>query len=131
MEIDSKTAIALGALASDWRAAKEQEPEITAKRRKIEEEMADLLPVPEEGSKTFDVGKEKITIRQPLKREIDWEEFDALDLSDIHKNKVMKVRRDLDLIEYNTLKMSAPSEFEKIQGVITTKPMKISFSIKD
>jgi hypothetical protein len=64
------------ALARDWLEAKRAENAANAARIKIEEQLAEALDVPDEGSKTHKIEGFKITLNQPVARKLDaviWE----------------------------------------------------------
>ncbi len=64
------------ALARDWLEAKRAENAANAARIKIEEQLAQALDVPDEGSKTHKIEGFKITLNQPVARKLDaviWE----------------------------------------------------------
>ena len=59
------------ALCRDWLDAKRQENAANKRRIEVEEQMAQALDVPDEGSKTHKLEGFKVTVTQPVERKLD------------------------------------------------------------
>lgn len=119
------------ALARDWLDAKRAENAATATRIKIEEELAQALDVPEEGSKTHKIDGFKVTLTQPVTRKLDavaWEKVRQNISDDLAP---VKIKLEADAAGCKWLASNEPKLWRKIAAAFETKPGKIGVKVEE
>jgi len=119
----------LSQLASDLVIAKSTEAKAKAKRIEIEETIAAKLKAPEDGSKSFEAGEYKVTIKNGLLYSCNVEDLDALDIEPALRP--IKTERKFDPKGYKWLKENDSATFAKVAEVVTVKPAKVSVTVKE
>ncbi len=119
------------ALARDWLEAKRAENAANAARIKIEEQLAEAMEVPDEGSKTHKIDGFKITVTQPVARKLDaaaWEKVKHHVSPDMAP---IKVKIEPDATGCKWLAANDPKTWRKIAAAFETKPGKIGFKVEE
>jgi len=118
------------ALCRDWLDAKRQENAANKRRIEIEEQMAQALEVPDEGSKTHKLDGFKVTVTQPVTRKLD-EAAWAKVLHLVPENmRPVKVKIEADATGCKYLAQNEPAMWRKIAKAFETKPGKIGFKVE-
>lgn len=116
-------------LCADWLTAKGDEAAANRRRVEIEDQLAEALDIPAEGSKTHNLGHFKVTVTQPITRKID---------TDIWKKVLrfcpeylwpVKVKIEADALGCKYLIDNDPEIWKQIASAFETKPGKIGFKI--
>jgi len=119
------------ALARDWLEAKRAENAANAARIKIEDQLAQALDVPDEGSKTHKIDGFKITLNQPVTRKLDavaWEkvkQYVSTDLAPI------KIKLEADATGCKWLAANDAKTWRKIAAAFETKPGKVGVKVEE
>ena len=120
------------ALAAEWMAAKQAEADAVAKRRSIEDEMAEFLSLEEthDGTTTATVGQFQVKATQRLSRSVDASQIQAIAAQ--HKigyaelQNLFRWKPEINATAWKT----APSDLTAILSqAITTKASRPTFSI--
>ena len=115
----------------DWLDAKRQENAANKRRIEIEEQMAQALEVPDEGSKTHKLDGFKVTVTQPVARKLD-EAAWAKVLHLVPENmRPVKVKIEADATGCKYLAQNEPAMWRKIAKAFETKPGKIGFNVEE
>lgn len=120
----------IDALCADWLEAKSAETAANKRRIEIEEQLAQALDVPDEGSKTHKLDVHKVTLTQPVTRKLDdavWDKVKHLVPENLHPVKV-KIEADATGCKY--LASNEPKLWAKIAKAFTAKPGKIGFKVE-
>ena len=119
------------ALCRDWLDAKRQENAANKRRIEVEEQMAQALDVPDEGSKTHKLEGFKVTVTQPVERKLDeaaWAKVQHL----VPENmRPVKVKTEADATGCKYLAQNEPAMWRKIAKAFETKPGKIGFKVEE
>lgn len=115
-------------LIQDYSEAKIQEVMATEARVNIGRLLAERLGVPVEGGRTYDVCGHKVTIKQPVNRTVDWNEFGRLSADMEHPPMVMKPSLDVKGLKW--MEEHDPDNYRKLSRAITAKPGRVAVSIK-
>ena len=119
------------ALCRDWLDAKRQENAANKRRIEIEEQMAQALDVPDEGSKTHKLDGFKVTVTQPVALKLDEAAWAKL-LHLVPENmRPVKVKIEADATGCKYLAQNEPSMWRKIAKAFETKPGKIGFKVEE
>lgn len=121
--------------------AKHEENEARKKRVEIEERIAALVPGPESGQKTVDLGNGvKITVERGLNYKANLDAIsklfsdNAADLPDTLGQYPPPVKtkttRELDVTGYDWYRENVPSLFVEIAKHVEAKPKKVDVSVK-
>ena len=119
------------ALARDWLDAKRAENAANAARIKIEEQLAEALDVPDEGSKTHKIDGFKVTLTQPVTRKLDaaaWENVKQHVSPDMAP---VKVKLEADASGCKWLAANDATTWRKIAPAFETKPGKIGVKVEE
>ncbi len=119
------------ALARDWLEAKRAENAANAARIKIEEQLAQALDVPSEGSKTHKIDGFKVTLTQPVTRKLDaaaWEKVKHLITPDMYP---VKMKLEADATGCKWLAENDATAWRKISEAFETKPGKIGVKVEE
>lgn len=119
------------ALARDWLDAKRAENAASKRRIEIEEQLAQALEVPEEGSKTHKIDGFKVTLTQPVTRKLDvdaWEKVKGQISADLAP---VKVKLEADATGCKWLANNEPKLWRKIAAAFETKPGKIGVKVEE
>ena len=119
------------ALARDWLNAKRAEILANAARIKIEEQLAEALDVPDEGSKTHNIEGFKVTLTQPVARKVDakvWEKVKQYVSPDFAH---IKVKLEADAAGCKWLAANDAVTWRKIAPAFETKPGKIGVKVEE
>lgn len=120
----------IDALCADWLDAKSAETAANKRRIEIEDQLAQALDIPDEGSKTHNLDSYKVTVTQPVTRKIDesaWKSVKHLVPENLHPVKV-KVEADGTGCKY--LANNEPDMWKKIASAFTSKPGKIGVKVE-
>ena len=113
------------ALARDWLDAKYAETAATATRIKIEEQLAQALDVPDEGSNAHNIDGFKITLTQPVTRKIDSVVWDKVKQHISPEMAPVKVKLEADATGCKWLATNDAKTWRKIAPAFETKPGKV------
>lgn len=118
-------------LVEELKTAKEHETKAKQKRIDIENELADYIDMPDEGSRSYHVSDVVLKVTQNIDRKIDSEEYFSLAKSIPKKQSPIKIVRvpKLDIKAYRLLKIEQPQIYKTINKCITSMPRKLSFTI--
>lgn len=119
------------ALARDWLEAKRAENAANAARIKIEEELAQALDVPDEGSKTHKIDGFKITVTQPVSRKLDAVVWEKVKKHVSPEMAPVKVKLEADATGCKWLAANDAKTWRKIAEAFETKPGKIGFKVEE
>jgi hypothetical protein len=99
-------------------------------RVQLGNEIAARLGAPTEGSQTHEVDGYKVTVRQPVNRRVDWEQFDKLtDGWEAQQLPVIQ-KRELDAKGVRWLQDNMPEAYTQIAKAITATPGRVAVEIK-
>jgi len=119
------------ALARDWLEAKRAENAANAARIKIEDQLAQALDVPGEGSKTHKIEGFKITLTQPVARKLDavaWEKVKQHVSPDLAP---IKTKIEADATGCKWLAANDAKTWRKIASAFETKPGKVGVKVEE
>jgi hypothetical protein len=119
------------ALARDWLDAKRAEILANAARIKIEEQLAEALDVPDEGSKTHNIEGFKITLTQPVTRKLDAKIWDTVKHHIAANLAPIKVKLEADAAGCKWLAVNDQGTWRKIAPAFETKPGKIGVKVEE
>ena len=114
-------------LIERYTKAKEAETKATQARVEAGNRLAEALGAPDEGSKTHEVGRFKVTLRQPINRRVDWELFDGV----LFDHPPCRVKRELDEPGLKWIRENEPEAYAQYCRAITSKPGRVSVTIKE
>lgn len=118
-------------LVEQWQHAKKMEADAEALRVLIGNKLANTLGVPAEGSKSYDVGDFKVTVKQPINRKVDWEAFDEATKSTPGALIPVKIKRELDETGLKWIRENKPELYAEISKAVTATPGRIGIDIKE
>jgi len=117
-------------LAELWQDKKRAEDQARQERISIENEIALLIPGPEEGTSHFLAGKFDIGITRKYTRTIDAKAYDLFKSAiPAHLNPV-KMKPSLDLKALRNIEKTNPVIYGVCSKFLTVKPAKAAVSIK-
>lgn len=119
------------ALARDWLDAKRAENAATATRIKIEEQLAQALDVPDEGSKTHKIDGFKVTLTQPVTRKLDAVVWDKVKQHISPEMALVKVKLEADATGCKWLAANDARTWRKIASAFETKPGKVGVKVEE
>jgi hypothetical protein len=119
------------ALARDWLEAKRAENAANAARIKIEEQLAQALDVPDEGSKTHKIDGFKITLNQPVARKLDAVIWEKVKQHISPEMAPVKVKLEPDATGCKWLAANDAKTWRKIASAFETKPGKIGVKVEE
>jgi hypothetical protein len=119
------------ALARDWLDAKRAENAANADRIKIENQLAEALDVPSEGSKTHKIDGYKITLTQPVTRKLDLDAWTKVQQHVSPNLAPIKMKLEADAIGCKWLAENNPSVWRKIADAFETKTGKIGVKVEE
>lgn len=119
------------ALARDWLEAKRAENAANAARIKIEEELAQALDVPDEGSKTHKIDGFKVTLTQPVTRKLDAVVWDKVKQHISPEMAPVKVKLEADATGCKWLATNDAKTWRKIASAFETKPGKVGVKVEE
>lgn len=119
------------ALARDWLDAKRAENAANAARIKIEEELAQALDVPDEGSKTHKIDGFKVTLTQPVTRKLDAVVWEKVKQHISPEMAPVKVKLEADATGCKWLATNDAKTWRKIASAFETKPGKIGVKVEE
>jgi hypothetical protein len=119
------------ALARDWLEAKRAENAANAARIKIEEQLAEAMEVPDEGSKTHKIDGFKITVTQPVARKLDAAAWEKVKQHVSPEMAPIKVKIEPDATGCKWLAANDPKTWRKIAAAFETKPGKVGFKVEE
>lgn len=119
------------ALARDWLDAKRAENAANAARIKIEEELAQALDVPDEGSKTHKIDGFKITVTQPVTRKLDAVVWEKVKQHISPEMAPVKVKLEADATGCKWLATNDAKTWRKIASAFETKPGKVGVKVEE
>jgi hypothetical protein len=118
------------ALCRDWLEAKRAEAAANARRIEIEEQLAQALEVPEEGSKTHKLDGYKVTVSQPVSRKLDEAEWQKVSGKCPPDMRPVKIKIEADATGCKWLAKNEPAIWKRIASAFETKPGKIGFKVE-
>lgn len=118
-------------LASAWRAAKKAEATANEKRIAIEVELAKLIDMPDEGSKTVKGEGYKITVTQPVTRKLDADAWESVRNNIPESLWPVKVKTEADATGCKYLANNEPEMWRKVASAFEAKPGKPSFKVEE
>lgn len=119
------------ALARDWLEAKRAENAANAARIKIEEQLAEAMEIPDEGSKTHKIDGFKITVTQPVARKLDAAAWEKVKQHVSPEMAPIKVKIEPDATGCKWLAANDPKTWRKIAAAFETKPGKVGFKVEE
>jgi hypothetical protein len=119
------------ALARDWLDAKRAENAANAARIKIEEELAQALDVPDEGSKTHKIDGFKVTLTQPVTRKLDAVVWEKVKQHISPEMAPVKVKLEADTTGCKWLATNDARTWRKIASAFETKPGKVGVKVEE
>ena len=119
------------ALARDWLDAKRAENAANAARIKIEEELAQALDVPDEGSKTHKIDGFKVTLTQPVTRKLDAAVWEKVKQHISPEMAPVKVKLEADATGCKWLAANDAKTWRKIASAFETKPGKVGVKVEE
>jgi hypothetical protein len=119
------------ALARDWLEAKRAENAANAARIKIEEQLAQALDVPDEGSKTHKIEGFKITLNQPVARKLDAVIWEKVKQHISPEMAPVKVKLEPDATGCKWLAANDAKTWRKIASAFESKPGKIGVKVEE
>ena len=119
------------ALARDWLDAKRAENAANAARIKIEEQLAQALDVPDEGSKTHKIDGFKVTLTQPVTRKLDADVWEKVKQHISPEMAPVKVKLEADATGCKWLATHDAKTWRKIASAFETKPGKIGVKVEE
>ena len=119
------------ALARDWLDAKRAENAANAARIKIEEELAQALDVPDEGSKTHKIEGFKVTLTQPVTRKLDAVVWEKVKQHISPEMAPVKVKLEADATGCKWLATNDAKTWRKIAPAFETKPGKVGVKVEE
>lgn len=119
------------ALARDWLDAKRAENAANAARIKIEEQLAEALDVPDEGSKTHKIDGFKVTLTQPVARKLDYTVWETVKHHVSEDLAPIKVKFEADAAGCKWLAANDAATWRKIAPAFETKPGKIGVKVEE
>jgi hypothetical protein len=119
------------ALARDWLDAKRAENAANAARIKIEEQLAEALDVPDEGSKTHKIDGFKVTLTQPVTRKLDASAWENVKHHVSPDMAPVKVKLEADVFGCKWLAVNDATTWRKIASAFETKPGKIGVKVEE
>jgi hypothetical protein len=119
------------ALARDWLDAKRAENAANAARIKIEEELAQALDVPDEGSKTHKIDGFKVTLTQPVTRKLDAVVWEKVKQHISPEMAPVKVKLEADATGCKWLATNDAKTWRKIASAFETKPGKVGVKVEE
>ncbi len=119
-------------LVAQWREAKQAERLAEEHRVYIGNKLANILGAPAEGSKTYDVGDFKVTVKQPVNRRVDWTTFDAIAAVVPEGTHLpVKTKRELDEVGLAWIRENQPELYAELAKAITATPGRVGIDIKE
>lgn len=118
------------ALCADWLEAKRAETAANKRRIEIEEQLAQALDVPEEGSKTHKLDAYKVTLTQPITRKLDEAAWAKVAHLVPEAMRPVKVKIEADSTGCKYLASNEPELWRKIAKSFETKPGKIGVKVE-
>ena len=119
------------ALARDWLEAQRAENAANAARIKIEEQLAQALDVPDEGSKTHKIEGFKITLNQPVARKLDAVIWEKVKQHISPEMAPVKVKLEPDATGCKWLAANDAKTWRKIASAFETKPGKVGVKVEE
>lgn len=116
--------------ASALMAAKEAETHAKQKRMRAEQLLADIVGIPEEGSKPERATIFKVSVKQPIYRKVDQTKA-AIAAEQLGVDSPFRHKFDLDTKAYKTLADHAPDAFAIAAQAVTATPGKVSVSVEE
>lgn len=115
-------------LAQELYEAKRNEDRAKATRIELEEQLAELIESPEEGSKTVKVGGDygfKVTVRRGYSYKADVEAMEA----ELGKLAPLKTKVELDEKAYKALAEDNPILHRRAQAYVVATPRKVGVTV--
>lgn len=130
MNSEDKTTMELNELARELYAAKRTEDAAKKQRIQIEERIAALVETPERGSRTVDAGEGmKINVKRDLSYEGDVQAL-CKALGDLAPVEIIPEELAFSPKKYEALRESNPAAFEAATRHVSTRPRKVSVSLR-
>lgn len=118
------------ALCAAWLDAKRAENAANKRRIEIEEQLAQALDVPSEGSKSHKLDAYKVTLTQPVTRKLDediWAKVSGLIPEAL---RPVKVKLEADAAGCKYLANNEPDMWKKIAKAFEARPGKIGVKVE-
>lgn len=117
-------------LSQAWLDLKQAESEVVNRRKEIEEQIANLIPGPDEGSKSANLGNVKISVTRKLTRKIDEERYIQHRAFFTEHTSPVKVDYKIDLKKLREIEKYEPGLYQIATRFITAKPAKPSVKVE-
>ena len=123
----------LDQLLFQWHEWKQAERKANAARVEVEEQIAALVNVPEEGSAKTETDYYKMTVTGTMRRTVDEAALSALrdQIPDAIRNRVFRYKPSLDLKELRYVQNNEPDIYTTLAQVITAKPGNPTFKVEE
>ena len=121
----------LATLSAAWLIAKQQEADAAARRRDIEDHMAQLAAVPADldGTAGLEAGQYAIKITGRIDRKVDAEQLQAIAIEHGLTDHLSSLFRWKPEINMTAWKQASPEVVRPLADAITAKPGRPSFKI--
>lgn len=124
-----KKKVSITDLKKDWLVLKSQENNLKAKRLVVEEQLAKLMPGPDEGTEIVKDGGYDISVTRKFKREIDLKIYMKIK-SKLTTDPLIIGKPKIDLKVLKAIETAGTKkQIELIQKFITVKPAKPAVKI--
>lgn len=130
MEKMEKTMTNVETLCADWLEAKREETAANKRRIAIEEQIAQALDVPAEGSKTHKLDSFKVTMTQPVTRKLDADAWALVSDKIPPALHPVKVTLSADATGCKYLANNEPEIWAICAKAIETKPGKVGVKVE-
>jgi hypothetical protein len=119
----------LNELINQFIIAKEKEKLAIEERVKLAEQIANRFEKHEEGNKSHDIEKYKVTVKRTINRTVDWNQFD--EISQGKEHIPVKTKRELDEVGLKWIRENDSKYYVELSRAITAKPGRIAIEIKE
>lgn len=120
----------LASLAAEWAALKSAETEIALKREMLEKQITALTGVRDEGAKTHDAGRFKVTVTNRLNRKMDWGKWEQLQDRFPDNLRPVRAKWELDDRGVRYLQEHEPELYKILAEAMTVTPAKPHIAVK-
>ena len=119
----------IDALAAGWLEAKAAEVAANKRRMDIEAQLTEALDVKDEGSKTHKLTNYKVTLKQPVYRKVDADEWERVRGAVPEMLRPVKTKVEADPAGMKWLAEHHPALWAKIASAFTTTKGKVGVEV--
>ena len=119
----------LAQLAEAWHQAKIEENRAADLRRELATQIQRLTGHQAESSKTYQDGDWKVTVKQPVNRTMDWEQWEATKTKINEALWPVELKLSLDEKGVKWLQDNDPVTYAVLSECLTTKPGAVSITV--